>query len=288
MVYLTHWRHLLQECPENPELGTAVVSVNFKLRQTNASEERWMRLAYTLNESPVRYASHNHPIFPHNTYKAVDYKYSESRKRMRTIKQKTKRRPIRIQVRLAKGLPSTWQTGTAPSSSMSGTRSGTRWPPTWIRRASFTSAKVQLLCMYFLHYVWHVLQGTIATIGNGEWWTSWHRSSTAASGWSCTRPSCTVMGSPDPPPCATRMRTWGTATMLTRSTTSSSSSMPRTSNIKFLMATLVLMIAVVVLVAHLTCNPLSKLSLTLTQSLLRVKAMVHNNSPRSRTRTWVT
>ena len=61
----------MQECPETPELrtavvsvnfelGTAVVSVNFKLRQAKSSEERWQKLAYTLNESPIRYESRSY------------------------------------------------------------------------------------------------------------------------------------------------------------------------------------------------------------------------------------
>ncbi len=51
---------MVQECPETPELRTAVVSVNFKLRQAKSSEERWQKLAYTLNESPIRYESRSY------------------------------------------------------------------------------------------------------------------------------------------------------------------------------------------------------------------------------------
>ncbi len=50
----------MQECPETPELGIAVVSVNFKLRQAKSSEERWQKLAYTLNERPIRYESRSY------------------------------------------------------------------------------------------------------------------------------------------------------------------------------------------------------------------------------------
>ncbi len=50
----------MQECPETPELRTAVVSVNFKLRHAKSSEERWQKLAYTLIESPIRYESRSY------------------------------------------------------------------------------------------------------------------------------------------------------------------------------------------------------------------------------------
>ncbi len=50
----------MQECPETPEFRTAVVSVNFKLRKVKSSEERWQKLAYTLNESPIRYESRSY------------------------------------------------------------------------------------------------------------------------------------------------------------------------------------------------------------------------------------
>ncbi len=55
-----HALYVMQECPETPELRTAVVSVNFKLRQAKSSEERWQKLAYTLNESPTRYESRSY------------------------------------------------------------------------------------------------------------------------------------------------------------------------------------------------------------------------------------
>ena len=47
----------MQKCPETPELRTAVVSVNFKLRKAKSSEERWQKL---LNESPIRYESRSY------------------------------------------------------------------------------------------------------------------------------------------------------------------------------------------------------------------------------------
>ena len=42
-------------CPEQADLGTAVVTVNFKLRSTNSADDRWQTLIYTLKESPIRY-----------------------------------------------------------------------------------------------------------------------------------------------------------------------------------------------------------------------------------------
>ena len=56
----------MQECPETPELRTAVVSVNFKLRQAKSSEERWQKLAYTLNESPISTSLAATPLQPHS------------------------------------------------------------------------------------------------------------------------------------------------------------------------------------------------------------------------------
>jgi len=43
-------------CPEQADLGTAVVTVNFKIRSTNSADDRWQTLIYTLKESPIRIA----------------------------------------------------------------------------------------------------------------------------------------------------------------------------------------------------------------------------------------